>query len=81
MKLQKLSMGLALGAMLTTGIAASTAAQAEDGHFIPAEDVTWARPVDEDGNRETRDPAGLAENAGARVDIRQHGSGNAQGFA
>ncbi len=23
----------------------------EDGHFIPAEDVTWARPVDEDGNR------------------------------
>lgn len=35
MKLQKLSMGLALGAMLTTGIAASTAAQAEDGHFIP----------------------------------------------
>jgi penicillin-binding protein 1A len=22
----------------------------EDGHFIPAEDVTWARPVDEDGN-------------------------------
>jgi penicillin-binding protein 1A len=23
----------------------------EDGHFIPAEDVTWARPVDADGNR------------------------------
>ncbi|MEM7722294.1 MAG: penicillin-binding protein 1A [Pseudomonadota bacterium] len=23
----------------------------EDGHFIPAEDVTWARPVDENGNR------------------------------
>jgi len=23
----------------------------EDGHFIPAEDVTWARPLDEDGNR------------------------------
>jgi len=22
-----------------------------DGHFIPADDVTWARPVDEDGNR------------------------------
>jgi penicillin-binding protein 1A len=22
----------------------------EDGHYIPAEDVTWARPVDEDGN-------------------------------
>ncbi|AHM04906.1 Penicillin-binding protein 1A [Roseibacterium elongatum DSM 19469] len=22
-----------------------------DGHFIPAEDVTWARPVDADGNR------------------------------
>jgi len=25
-----------------------------DGHFIPAEDVTWARPVDEDGNRGPR---------------------------
>jgi penicillin-binding protein 1A len=25
-------------------------AEDEDGHFIPAEDVTWARPVDEDGN-------------------------------
>ncbi len=35
MKFQKLSMGLALGAMLTTGIAASSAAQAEEGHFIP----------------------------------------------
>ncbi|MBF9050710.1 PBP1A family penicillin-binding protein [Roseobacter sp. HKCCD9010] len=23
----------------------------EDGHFIPAEDVTWARPVDAEGNR------------------------------
>jgi penicillin-binding protein 1A len=23
----------------------------EDGHFIPSEDVTWARPVDADGNR------------------------------
>ncbi len=23
----------------------------EDGHFIPAEDVTWARPVDDEGNR------------------------------
>ncbi len=23
----------------------------EDGHYIPAEDVTWARPVDADGNR------------------------------
>jgi len=23
----------------------------EDGHFIPAEDVQWARPVDADGNR------------------------------
>ena len=23
----------------------------EDGHFIPAEDVTWARPLDADGNR------------------------------
>ncbi len=23
----------------------------DDGHFIPAEDVTWARPVDADGNR------------------------------
>jgi penicillin-binding protein 1A len=25
-------------------------AEDEDGHFIPAEDVTWARPVDENGN-------------------------------
>jgi len=25
-------------------------AEDEDGHFIAAEDVTWARPVDEDGN-------------------------------
>jgi penicillin-binding protein 1A len=25
-----------------------------DGHFIPAEDVTWARPVDADGNRGLR---------------------------
>ncbi len=23
----------------------------EDGHFIPAEDVTWARPLNEDGSR------------------------------
>jgi branched-chain amino acid transport system substrate-binding protein len=35
MKFQKMSMGLALGAMLTTGIAASSAAQAEEGHYIP----------------------------------------------
>ncbi len=26
-------------------------AEDADGHFIPAEDVTWARPVDADGNR------------------------------
>jgi branched-chain amino acid transport system substrate-binding protein len=35
MKFKKQSMGLALGAMLATGVAQSTAAQAEDGHFIP----------------------------------------------
>ncbi|MBF9036267.1 PBP1A family penicillin-binding protein [Rhodobacterales bacterium HKCCE2091] len=29
-------------------------AEDEDGHFIPAEDVTWARPVDADGNRGNR---------------------------
>jgi penicillin-binding protein 1A len=28
----------------------SRIAEDEDGHFIPAEDVTWARPVDEDGD-------------------------------
>lgn len=35
----------------------------DDGHWIPPEDVTWARPVDGDGNRGNRanDPGDLLE--------------------
>ncbi|QBY00995.1 PBP1A family penicillin-binding protein [Rhodophyticola sp. CCM32] len=36
----------------------------EDGHFIPAADVTWARPVDAEGNR-----GGTARVAGDLLDV------------
>jgi penicillin-binding protein 1A len=36
----------------------------EDGHWIPPEDVTWARPVDADGNR-----GDTARNAGDLLDV------------
>ena len=44
----------------------------EDGHFIPAEDVTWARPVDEDGNRGSQARvAGDLLNVGDVVHVRE----------
>ena len=36
----------------------------EDGHWIPPEDVTWARPVDADGNTGNR-----AQNAGDLLEV------------
>ncbi|MBF9041812.1 PBP1A family penicillin-binding protein [Rhodobacterales bacterium HKCCE4037] len=44
----------------------------EDGHFIPAEDVTWARPLNEDGSRgSTARVAGDLLSVGDVVHVRR----------
>ncbi len=44
----------------------------EDGHFIPAEDVTWARPLNEDGSRgNTARVAGDLLSVGDVVHVRR----------